>query len=476
MKRNRGISGQKIVALPSVSGGIFELHETYSHARISEWPKAVHVVSVTPSTYTPNEGSSFTVNVMLSGATTGQTLYYSILGVSGTVNGSDFSDGSLTGSFTASSETAGSFTKTCVPGDGAEVGESFVIEIRIGSSSGPILATSSAITPVDNAESSLYGFTSFTFTNANLSGRIGPTLAQCLASYNTATYTWLSNSAYFTVDASNPGYQLWTVPVSGTYRFVVTGASRGSGFFKGSSSVVTADLYLAGGQKLWIICGQHSTYTESGDGGSFVVSSNNGTIVGSTALLVAGGAGDYSFYGSEGYTAVGYGFANAQTTEGIDVNVLAAWAGSAYTPVTPTPGNGGTISPSTGNGSGGGGFFTDGSQYPTGNFGQGQSFFNGLRGGMYQLTSYNTTTTAGAGFGGGGARNGGYGTGGGGGYTGGVFVGSAGALSPFPSYSRRSTGGSSYAVAGATNVTKALASAGAPSATAVQGSVVVSRL
>jgi len=192
--------------------------------------------------------------------------------------------------------------------------------------------------------------------------------------------------------------------------------------------------------------------------------------------LVAGGAGDYSFYGSEGYTAVGYGFANAQTTEGIDVNVLAAWAGSAYTPVTPTPGNGGTISPSTGNGSGGGGFFTDGSQYPTGNFGQGQSFFNGLRGGMYQLTSYNTTTTAGAGFGGGGARNGGYGTGGGGGYTGGVFVGSAGALSPFPSYSRRSTGGSSYAVAGATNVTKALASAGAPSATAVQGSVVVSRL
>lgn len=149
MKRNRGTTGPKAIALPAITGGIFELHEAYSLSRTSEWPKVVQVISVTPSTYTPNEGDVFTVNVALSGATTGQTLYYSILGVSGTVNASDFADGSLTGSFTASSETAGSFTKTCTARDGTEAGESFVIEIRSQSSSGPLLATTAAITPVD---------------------------------------------------------------------------------------------------------------------------------------------------------------------------------------------------------------------------------------------------------------------------------------------------------------------------------------
>lgn len=474
MKRNRGSIGPKPIPLPAATGGVFELHEAYSHSRASEWPKSVHVISVTPSTYTPNEGTAFTVNVVLSGATTGQTLYYSIVGVSGTVTAADFVDATLTGSFTVSSETAGSFTKICVAGDGTEPGESFVIEIRNQSSSGPLLATSSVITPTD--VTMLYAFTSFTFTTAGITGRIGPTLAQCLASYDTTNYPWLSNSSFFTVDASNPGYQLWTVPTAGTYRFVVTGASGGSGIYKGAAARVTADLYLSSGEKLWICCGQISkTYTETGDGGSFVASSNNGNIAGSTALLVAGGAGDYSFYSSEGYTAVGQGFADARTTEGIDVNVLAPWSGSAYTPVTPTPGNGGTIT-GGGAGSGGGGFFTDGSRYPTNYFGQGQSFFSGLRGGMYQATTYNTTTTAGAGFGGGGARNGGYGTGGGGGYTGGVFAGNASFMSPFPTYSRRATGGSSYAVASATNVSKVLASAGAPSATVVHGSVSVTKL
>jgi len=70
----------------------------------------------------------------------------------------------------------------------------------------------------------LFEFSSFTFTNAGITGYNGPTLANCLSSYDTGTYSWLNNTSYFNVDR---GIQSWTVPTDATYRITVAGAQGG---------------------------------------------------------------------------------------------------------------------------------------------------------------------------------------------------------------------------------------------------------
>lgn len=314
----------------------------------------------------------------------------------------------------------------------------------------------------------LYAFTTFTFTNGSTVGRIGVTKATLLTSYNTTTYPWLNNTAYFDMHGTYTGYQLWTVPQTGVYTIQATGASGGNGATKGAPARVSGNISLTSGQKLWICCGQRAGSTEAGDGGTWVCLSNNGNLAGSTALFVAGGAGDYSYYTNEPGYQTGQSFSNAQTTDGIDVTVLNA---STLNPTTPTTGNGGTINDgsATANPSGGGGFNTDGNVYPAGYQGFGRSFFNGLYGGMYQATVFDTTTTTGGGFGGAGSRNAGYGTGGGGGYTGGCATGSSSGL-------RRSTGGSSYIIPSATSQSRVLVGASAPSATLTEGSVIITKV
>ena len=63
------------------------------------------------------------------------------------------------------------------------------------------------------AASSLYDFTTHTFTNCGATGRNGPTLANCKSSYDVS---WENNTDYFNVP-SDAGIQNWTVPTTGTY-------------------------------------------------------------------------------------------------------------------------------------------------------------------------------------------------------------------------------------------------------------------
>jgi hypothetical protein len=117
----------------------------------------------------------------------------------------------------------------------------------------------------------LYGFTAFTFTSANLKGRTGPTLTQSLASYNTATNTWLNNTAYFNIVTQ--GIQQWTVPATGTYRLVLRGAD-GGGFsgstfnprFPGQGATITCDVSLTISTVLNIVVGQTPAVSGGGTG------------------------------------------------------------------------------------------------------------------------------------------------------------------------------------------------------------------
>ena len=98
------------------------------------------------------------------------------------------------------------------------------------------LPTFQAVHKPHTAEaSSLYDFTSHTFTNCGATGTTGPTLANCKSSYDTS---WEDDTDFFNVQTQ--GFQEWTVPASGTYSFVLKGASGGGGLPNCNCSSLTS--------------------------------------------------------------------------------------------------------------------------------------------------------------------------------------------------------------------------------------------
>ena len=81
----------------------------------------------------------------------------------------------------------------------------------------------------------LYSFSSHTFTNCGATGYNGPTLANCKSSYDTS---WEDDTDFFNVQTQ--GFQEWTVPASGTYSFVLKGASGGGGLPNCNCSSLTS--------------------------------------------------------------------------------------------------------------------------------------------------------------------------------------------------------------------------------------------
>ncbi len=105
------------------------------------------ISSVTPSTTNITEGNTVTFTVTDSTGSSG-TLYWTI-NTSGGVSAADFSPAILSGSFAL---TSGSGTIDISPiAEGSAEGETFTLEIRYGSTSGTILATSTAVTITDAA-------------------------------------------------------------------------------------------------------------------------------------------------------------------------------------------------------------------------------------------------------------------------------------------------------------------------------------
>jgi hypothetical protein len=260
------------------------------------------------------------------------------------------------------------------------------------------------------AVSGLYSFTSFTFTTGGITGRTGPSKAQLLSSYDTATYSWLNNTDYFNMLTN--GIQLWTVPTTGTYRIVAKGAqgTPTSGTAGGRGAIIQGDFSLTQGEKIQILVGQTASYaavrlyrSSAGGGGTFVVKYTGITNVVNDILVIAGGGG-----GTGSSPIDSQADAQTGTTGGTAraSNIQQGGTGG-------TNGNGGNIGNATLNGAGGG-FLTDGA---ASGGAQGLSFLNGGIGGNINATY----APQGGGFGGGGAPNNGdlNRFAGGGGYSGG---------------------------------------------------------
>lgn len=191
---------------------------------------------------------------------------------------------------------------------------------------------------------SLFEFTSFTFQTSGLTGRLGPTSAQLLSYYDTTTYPWLNNTAFFDVDSSAQGVQMFTIPVSGTYRIWAVGASGGYSYDTtrtdrvGRGASVAADFDFTKGDVLRIVVGQKGrpvstsnpdgpltgqAYNSGGGGGSFVFY----TLSDTEPLLVAGGGGGGSYSGTSGYSPDAATTTTGEPGVGIDNNGTGLFSG-----------------------------------------------------------------------------------------------------------------------------------------------------
>lgn len=278
------------------------------------------------------------------------------------------------------------------------------------------------VTDTFSGTQALYSMASntHTFTTCGQTGRVGPTNAQILAGYST---TW---HGVYLRQGDFIGYQDWTVPVSGVYKFTVAGASGYNGTGSGGvgrGAIVSGSVSLTKGETITIAVGQVGEAPRSGTiyggsgGGSFVVRKS-----GNQPLLIAGG-----------------GTAESNSGAGRD-GVLTRLAGTSTGGATSGGGIGSGGVSSGGRSAAGGGFTTRGQNGADGDFGGG-SFLDGLtmdtnvRGGGY------------GGFGGGGSseQNLTGQSGGAGGYSGG-----GGARSLTSGHS--GGGGGSFIISSATGV------------------------
>lgn len=405
MKRNSGIVGpRQLVDNANQPAGVFDTFDAYNMGTL--WPDVPQSVRIDLNATSFNEGSTVTATIYITGVNAGQSLNWNIKYISGnSLSTTDFS--ALNGSFSVPASYVYTLNITISNDSLTEGTESFQIEVKNGST---LLGTSSTFTVADTSTGTpeptdLYAFTTFTFTNAGISGRLGPTRTDCLNSYDTSTYSWLNNTDYFNVVTQ--GYQLWTVPKTGNFVFTVIGAAGGTGYFgsfgtPGYGARMVSTLSLTKSQKLIIIVGQRGANSSgstcgqdgAGGGGTFVFTE------GGTCLIAAGGGGGGSYNGS-----------NRDPTRRDAPDSTSGNAGSGTTGgAGGTGGNGGSVQSGScvSGGGAGAGILTDGAT--NGQSQAAKTYSSGFTGGE----GWNV-----GGFGGGGGAGTSYAAGGGGGYSGG---------------------------------------------------------
>ena len=299
----------------------------------------------------------------------------------------------------------------------------------------------------------LYSFSAFTFNTGGVTnGRTGPTLSQLQTEYN--SFAWTQDVNYLNMVTT--GYQLWTVPQTGTYEFEVAGAQAASVTYPSTSTggrgaIVKGNYSLTRGQVVTIAVGQigasvvsATAYNGAGGGGGTFVA-----LSGTPLFVAGGGGGDGAYSGSETGTLYN-GFDGVTHVSGT-TSVFGAPAGSVGYGGESHVDINGTVSTNMYDAGAGGGFYGGGengdgllSNNPdTNSGGGGNGFDTNLLGGGHS-TSYSQSSDGGFGGAGGGSPISG---GGGGGYTGG-----GGSYRNATPRSDGGGGGGSFIVNTATNV------------------------
>jgi hypothetical protein len=203
-------------------------------------------IALSPSYTSINEGD--TVTFIFTTTAPNGTYYYTN---SGTTSGADFSDSLNSGSFTITSGT-GTVTKTLLNDVTTEGSETIIIQMRTGSTSGPIVATAATVTVADTSAIT-YGPTptlsgtpatgivssasaisaSFTTSASNLIviaiiGIEGPG-AQSVTSVTTGGLTWTkyTSGTFVGYSSYNTTTEIWwtKVTTAGSYTAAVASSS-----------------------------------------------------------------------------------------------------------------------------------------------------------------------------------------------------------------------------------------------------------
>ena len=262
--------------------------------------------TVTASTTSVTEPGTVTFTVTTNG--TNGTLYYTIETVTGTITSSDFSDGLLSGSFSYTNGTA-QITKT-ISGDGvSEVGDSFIFNVRVGSTSGNILATTPTISISDPSYYS-------TYAQFTANAVIGQTIQLLGQSGNVRTLTVVADpdgnksirfpvtwpSSFFSYNNQNINYSF--TMASGDFTilsdidYIFTGGYFGVYPISGASESCCDPYSMSfSGISLFTIRGSYfSSYFKVSFGGT--ISTNSGNVNFTTDSSVNGGNG---LTGANGY-------------------------------------------------------------------------------------------------------------------------------------------------------------------------------
>ena len=187
MRRNGGIIGSANATTLSSASGIHDSHDCIIARKGNDWPKTKYFVSCSPDSGNHYEGESKTINITTDGYENGDTVYYSIASVSGSITAADFTDSTLTGSFTVNSSGVGSFSKTLVRDSSSET-ESYKVQIRDGSTSGTIIG---------EGETQTIPNPSYTVTPSDSTPNEGDTITFTVTGTNT-----YSGTHYYTISGT----------------------------------------------------------------------------------------------------------------------------------------------------------------------------------------------------------------------------------------------------------------------------------
>ncbi len=112
--------------------------------------KVLTSYNITPNTSAVYEGGSVVFTIKTAGVPDNTVLYWTTSVIFGNVDASDFTDSAISGSATITTNTA-TITRSLINDSVIEGTESFQIQLRKTSITGPIVATSSTITVSDTA-------------------------------------------------------------------------------------------------------------------------------------------------------------------------------------------------------------------------------------------------------------------------------------------------------------------------------------
>jgi hypothetical protein len=142
MRRNTGLIGVKRETSLAEAPGVYDRFDAYNAKKSNLWPQTIKYLSLSLNSGTILEYTSQVITLTTEGILTNTTLYYTILHSNS--SSADFASGVTSGSFTVFSATqTGSFyVATKFIGNTSKTTKTFQIEIRTGSTSGPVVYTS----------------------------------------------------------------------------------------------------------------------------------------------------------------------------------------------------------------------------------------------------------------------------------------------------------------------------------------------